>query len=220
MDKPGNNVAATERSGPSPAQPMAWPNRKAAMLCVDLERKSCGVTTRAPVLCEAIARLSHKHPRITFNVSVSDTSTLVGALRERSLDVVVTRWDNSSSYEDLAVEPLFDAPLAVLADARRPLPRRRRLTLADLTDAAWTLSPPDSYLGQVVPNLFIGRKLAQPAAVMTTISVHMRLNLAPPRPHAGCAASRPADRAGEPHPVAAPALAAPIRGSACATRCG
>jgi DNA-binding transcriptional LysR family regulator len=41
----------------------------------------------------------------------------------------------------------------------------------------WTLSPSDSFLGRVVVDLFRRRKLPLPPAVVTTISIHMRLNL-------------------------------------------
>ena len=42
---------------------------------------------------------------------------------------------------------------------------------------AWTLSPPDSFLGRVVVDVFRRRKLELPATVVTTLSIHMRLNL-------------------------------------------
>jgi len=137
-----------------------------------------GTTEPITVLVsEAIGRLARKHPRISFDVKVGDTSSLVESLRERSLDLVVTRWDHPPGNDDLAIEELFDAPLAVMADARNPLVGRKRLSLADLDDAAWTLSPPSSYLGQIVSKLFERRKLALPKSVVTTISVYMRLNL-------------------------------------------
>lgn len=137
-----------------------------------------GTTEPITVLVsEAIGRLARKNPRISFEVTVGDTTSLVQALRERSLDVVVTRWDHPSGNEELSVETLFDAPLAVMADTRHPLARQKRLSLADLKDEAWTLSPPDSYLGRIVTKLFQRRRLEVPKAVVTTISVYVRLNL-------------------------------------------
>jgi len=41
----------------------------------------------------------------------------------------------------------------------------------------WTLSPSDSFLGRVVVGLFRRRKLPLPPTAVTTISIHMRLNL-------------------------------------------
>ena len=40
---------------------------------------------------------------------------------------------------------LFKSPLAVMAERRHPLVRRKNLSLADLMGERWTLSPPDSF---------------------------------------------------------------------------
>lgn len=128
-------------------------------------------------LSEVISGMSRAFPRITYQVTVSDTTTLVRELRERALDVVITRWVNDAVAEDLAAEILFKAPLAVLADRRHPLVNRKRLSLGDTMQEAWTLSPPDSFLGRVVVDVFRRRKLELPATVVTTLSIHMRLDL-------------------------------------------
>lgn len=128
-------------------------------------------------LSEVIGRLSKTYPRISFQVHVSDTTSLVRDLRERALDIVVSRWTAEAVAEDLAAEVLFKAPLAVLADRRHPLVARKRLTLADTMRETWTLSPPDSFLGRVVVDLFKRRNLELPRTVVTTLSIHMRLNL-------------------------------------------
>jgi hypothetical protein len=36
--------------------------------------------------------LTRRHPRVTYDVTVGDTDMLVRKLRERALDVVLTRW--------------------------------------------------------------------------------------------------------------------------------
>lgn len=126
---------------------------------------------------EIISRMSRDYPRITYQVTVSDTTSLVRDLRERALDVVVTRWIAKSGMDDLTTELLFRAPLAVMADRGHPLVGRKGLTLAKLMDERWTLSPRDSFLGRVVVDVFRRRKLDYPAAVATTLSIYLRLNL-------------------------------------------
>jgi DNA-binding transcriptional LysR family regulator len=126
---------------------------------------------------EVISGMSQVYPRITYQVAVSDTTTLVRDLRERALDVAITRWTGSAIADDLEAAVLFNAPLAVLADRRHPFINRKKLTLSDAMGEAWTLSPPDSFLGRVVGDVFRRRKLDLPAAVVTTLSIHMRLNL-------------------------------------------
>jgi len=128
-------------------------------------------------LTEVIGQMSKAYPRITYQVFVSDTTTLVRDLRERALDIVITRWTAEAVADDLAAEVLLKAPLAVLADRSHPLLKRKKLLLADTMDETWTLSPPDSFLGRVVVDVFRRRKLSLPSAVVTTLSVHMRLNL-------------------------------------------
>jgi DNA-binding transcriptional LysR family regulator len=128
-------------------------------------------------LAEVLSRISKEYPRITYQVFVSDSTTLVRDLRERVLDVVITRWTAEAVADDLAAEVLLKAPLAVLADQRHPLLKRKKLSLADTMGEAWTLSPPDSFLGRVVVDVFRRRKLPLPPAIVTTLSIHMRLNL-------------------------------------------
>lgn len=146
----------------------------------DPTRGEVRIGTTEPItgfVAEVISQLSQAYPCVTYQVSVSDTTTLVRDLRERALDVVITRWTADAVADDLASEVLLKAPLAVLADRRHPLLKRRKLSLADTMDEAWTLSPPDSFLGRVVVDVFQRQKLSLPPAIVTTLSVHMRLNL-------------------------------------------
>jgi DNA-binding transcriptional LysR family regulator len=131
----------------------------------------------ASVVSEIISQLASKYPRIVYDVMVSDLDTLIDELRQRTRDVVVTRWAVQPVPDDLAVQPLFKSPLAVMAAQGHPLLRCKKLSLADMIDERWTLSPPDSFLGRTVVDLFRRRKLPLPPAVVTTISIHMRLDL-------------------------------------------
>ena len=146
----------------------------------DPTRGEIRVGTTEPItgfLSEVISRMSRAYPRITYQVAVSDTTTLVRELRERTLDVVITRWAPDEAIDDLAVEVLLNAPLAVLADRRHPLLNRKKLSLADTVNELWTLSPADSFLGRIVGDVFRRQKLDLPKAVVTTLSIHMRLNM-------------------------------------------
>jgi DNA-binding transcriptional LysR family regulator len=131
----------------------------------------------AGVVSEIISRLASKYPRLTYDVMIGDLDTLIGELRQRMRDVVVTRWAPPPIADDLAVQTLFTSSLAVMAAQGHPLLRRKKLSLGNLMDERWTLSPPDSFLGRVVIDLFRRRKLPLPPTVVTTISIHMRLNL-------------------------------------------
>jgi DNA-binding transcriptional LysR family regulator len=129
------------------------------------------------VVSEVIIRLASKYPHLTYDVMISDLDTLIGELRQRTRDVVVTRWAPLPVADDLAVQTLSKTSLAVMAAQGHPLLRRRKLSLGNLMDERWTLSPPGSFLGRVVVDLFRRRNLPLPPTIVTTISIHMRLHL-------------------------------------------
>jgi DNA-binding transcriptional LysR family regulator len=129
------------------------------------------------VVAEIISGLVRKYPRVVHEVMVSDLDSLLVQLRERTLDLLVSRWLPPINADDLAVTTMFNSPLAVMAAETHPLLRRKKLTLAELSDEKWTLSPSDSFLGRIVAEMFYSRNLPLPPTAVTTISVHMRLNL-------------------------------------------
>ena len=57
---------------------------------------------------EALHRLVARHPRLSFNVVESDSRALAQLLRERQIDLVVSRAWGSSHGEEFAGEVLFD----------------------------------------------------------------------------------------------------------------
>ena len=131
----------------------------------------------AAVLSEIICRLTRRYPRITYQVTVGDTDMLARRLRERALDLMLTRWNALSQADDLAAENLYQSTLVVTADKSHPLMARKRLILTDLMEEQWTLPSPDTFLGRVVAELFDRKKLPLPRSVVTTTSTLMRLNL-------------------------------------------
>lgn len=131
----------------------------------------------AEIIASIVSRLSQRYPRIRYQVTMSDTGSLVRDLRARVFDVAITRWATAPDQGDLDVDPLFQAALAVLADRGHPLARKRALRLADLMAEAWCLSPPDTYLGRVVGAAFRTEGLPLPPVTLTTVSIYMRLCL-------------------------------------------
>lgn len=129
------------------------------------------------IIAEIIERLTALHPRITFVVEVSDTDSIIRGLRQRSLDIVVTRWAGSVIAEDLTAETLFVTPLAVMASKSHPLAGKTALTLRDLSSEVWALSPPDTFLGRLVAAVFSTRGVESPRPTVETVSIYTRLNL-------------------------------------------
>jgi DNA-binding transcriptional LysR family regulator len=129
------------------------------------------------VVAEIIADISSKYPRIDYQVTINDADTTLRQLRDRELDVVLTRWNPETTPDDLSCEILFHSPLAVLASKSHPLVKRRKLNLKGLMGERWTLSPPDSYFGRIVADVFRRKKLELPRSIVSTISIHMRVDL-------------------------------------------
>ena len=128
-------------------------------------------------VAEAIRLVARDRPRITFEVEISDTGSLLADLRARRLDVVVTRYGFGATDDELEAAWLFRVPLVAVADRRNPLLRRKALTLADVMEEPWTLSPPDTFLGRLVAAAFRREGLPLPPAAATSVSIAMRLSL-------------------------------------------
>ncbi|MGE0725213.1 MAG: LysR family transcriptional regulator [Alphaproteobacteria bacterium] len=131
----------------------------------------------APILARMVDRLSRRHPRIRFAITVRDGGALLQLLQTRDLDLVLHRWIPEDGNAAFRGEPLFNTSLAVVAGERHRLAARRRLSLAGLMDEAWALSPPETTLGQLVGEAFAAHGLPLPEARITTLSVAMRLYL-------------------------------------------
>ena len=107
------------------------------------------------IVSEIIAHLVRKYPAIRYHIMIGDRDALEHALRQRTLDLIITRWAPSPVADDLAADVLFRSSLAVMAERRHPLLRsRKKLRLGDLMGEQWTLSPPDSFLGRTGVELF------------------------------------------------------------------
>lgn len=124
-----------------------------------------------------IAELIDLYPRMRFEVAVADSASLLARLRERQIDLAITRTAASDAEADLLAEPLFHDPLVVMAGRRHRLARRKRLNLAELSGEAWTLSPPEMFLGRFVTEAFRVQGLDPPRPVVTAPTVVMRVGL-------------------------------------------
>jgi DNA-binding transcriptional LysR family regulator len=123
-----------------------------------------------------IERLSRRSPRIVFHVAEADTTILYRELHARNVDLVLTRMPGPVT-EDLEATVLFLDPLVVAAGARNPWTRRRKVSLADLIDEPWTLSPVDSFVGGLVVDAFRANALDVPRTTVFASSIHLRTSL-------------------------------------------
>jgi DNA-binding transcriptional LysR family regulator len=129
------------------------------------------------IVAAVIDRLSRQYPRMVFHVLVADTAVLLPELRERNLDLAISRIAGPSPGKDFRAVILFQDPLVVMTAQSNPWARRHDFDLADLLDEPWILPPPHVFLGQFVAAAFHTRGLALPRSSVMTASVHMRHNM-------------------------------------------
>jgi DNA-binding transcriptional LysR family regulator len=87
---------------------------------------------------------------------------LLDLLAAGELDVAVAPAPSAASSTGLAVQPLFDDRLVVVADEGHVLLQRRKLRLADLADQEWLLPEGHITLRQQVDAAFRQRGLPEP----------------------------------------------------------
>src|SRR5512140_2405064 len=98
-------------------------------------RVASGDTLAAGLMSAVIDRLSRRYPQIVVRVIQANAETLdFRELRERKVDLALARISRSFAEEDLDVEILFDDPHRVVAGARSPWARRRKVTLDELAN--------------------------------------------------------------------------------------
>jgi DNA-binding transcriptional LysR family regulator len=131
----------------------------------------------SPFIAAIVDRTTHRYPKITYEVMFGDVGVLIKALRDRALDLVVSRAILAQAELDLSAEILFRDRLIVVTSATHRLARHRKLILRDLLDEAWALGPNDTFLGQLLLKAFRAQGLPMPRTVVTTLSIQMRLDL-------------------------------------------
>jgi len=135
-------------------------------------------TLTAGLLPAIIERMSRKYPRMVFHVVQANTVTLeFRELRERSVDLALARLLKPLAADDLDAETLFDDRLFVVAGARHPLARRRKVEFAELAKAQWIAIPPDNAAGSFAAEAFQASGLGLPKPTVVTFSHHVRYHL-------------------------------------------
>jgi DNA-binding transcriptional LysR family regulator len=133
----------------------------------------------AGVLPAIIDRFSREHPRVNVTVTQAGfASAHFPELHARRIDLLLGRIFQPLEQEDIEFEKLFDDQPVIVAGSRSNLARAHRLELADLIDERWVLIPPDTLPGASFASIFEDSGLEMPRGPLTTLSVHLSLQLA------------------------------------------
>jgi len=133
----------------------------------------------AEILVSAVVkRLSRRYPRIVFHlVTAEETDRLHRQLSERKIDLLIARRADRFRDEIFGFEFLYDSSFVVVAGARNPWVRRRRIALAELANESWVLPTPESVLGPAYLEIFRASGLDYPRTTVFAASFGVRLNL-------------------------------------------
>src|SRR5262249_25416667 len=119
----------------------------------------------------AIETLLQRHPKISLRVYHQDANILeFRELYDRNVDLVINRIPKDFAREDLHIETLLDDQHFVVAGVRSRWVRRRKITLADLSEASW-IFPPNPVVRAVVQQAFEAEGLQLPPASVAAGSV-------------------------------------------------
>lgn len=98
-------------------------------------------------------------------------------LHSRHVELTIGRITTPAVDDTLDTEILFSERLYVVVGATSPLARRRKVTMADLTDEQWVLPPADSISGKLIADIFHANGLKIPEACVVTQSVQLHNRL-------------------------------------------
>jgi DNA-binding transcriptional LysR family regulator len=130
----------------------------------------------ASFVSAVVDRLSRRYPRMTFHIADNEAE-MRRALSERNLDLLVARQTGPHSDEAFGFEALYDDTFAIVAAAKSPWARRRRITLADLVKEPWVLPPSNSVIGSVAAEAFRAGGLGNPKMTVITVPREVRMSL-------------------------------------------
>jgi DNA-binding transcriptional LysR family regulator len=140
-------------------------------------RIGCTIAIATGFVSAVVERLSRRYPKLSFHISAGEASTIHQALEKRQFDLVIVPMVAPIIEEHLHADILYDEPLIVVAGVKSPWSRRRKVNLAELTDATWALPPSDSLYGSVVAEAFRAHGLDVPRATVLSSITPLRNSL-------------------------------------------
>jgi len=140
-------------------------------------RFGCNPFLAASFASAVVDRLSQRYPRIVVHLVTGGNDSLRRELSERNLDLVIARRFDQIADAHFNVEFLYDDSYVVVAGARNPWARRRKIELAELVNEPWALPAPESVTGSIATEAFRGNGLDYPRVPVVTISPEARISL-------------------------------------------
>jgi DNA-binding transcriptional LysR family regulator len=137
-------------------------------------RIACPEFLSAELLPRAIDGFSRRYPHVVFNVVQSDSTTLDHReLKERAVDLSLSRMPRTFVDDDLNVEVLLADPHFIIAGEASRWAKRRSIKVAELIDEQWVL-PPAPMICSLLEAEFKANGLKMPAVTVNASSLLLR----------------------------------------------
>jgi DNA-binding transcriptional LysR family regulator len=145
-------------------------------------RIGCADSLAGGLLAPFVQKFCSGYPGIAIAIESVPWATLeLPELHARKLDVVLLRLSKPQADDpfghDLDVEVLFEDEAIVAAGANSRWARRRKITLADLRDASWVGTSPETLTRILLDRAHQTADLPPPAMRVMTFSVQLRAHL-------------------------------------------
>jgi len=125
-------------------------------------------TIAADILPDVTTELWRTRPGFRFIVMEAAPAPLIAAVRSGELEFAVCTVSADDEDAELVTEPVLRDLYVVIAAARHPLARRRRVALADLLKFPWVLAPSSGVVRKWFESKFILAGLAPPLPQVET----------------------------------------------------
>jgi molybdate transport repressor ModE-like protein len=123
-----------------------------------------------------VRRFSQKHTGIRLDVKLTNPGE-VQQLRERKVDLLITRATAHRLESDFHSDTLFDEPFVFVVGARSKFARRRGISLKDIIESKWVLPPYDSGPGALISEVFRAHDCPPPRPAIKTLSIQLTTSL-------------------------------------------
>ena len=148
-------------------------------MCVPSEvRLGCTeivIQTLAPTI---VRRFSQKYPGVQLDVKLTNPGEYqIQELRERKIDLLITRATGHLLEDDFNSEVLFDEPFVFVVGAQSEFARKRRIALKDIIKSNWVLPSYDSAPGALIADVFRASDFQPPKPVVKTVSIQLMASL-------------------------------------------
>lgn len=144
-------------------------------------RVGCNEPFAAGLLPAIVEKMRQKYPGVVCHVVQTPSAPTLEfhELRERRVDLVVGRFDKSIEDGDFEAQLLYYEQPYVVAGCRSKWARRQKVTLLELVDEPWLMTPADTLPALLMERAFQACNVPLPKAAVVSLSIHLRNALLP-----------------------------------------